>query len=73
MAPMGEQYHKSLCLEVGFARQIVSFKPIPELTARLRVRSANDPLRTVRACAQGAAPGELILNVAGTTAFSPPT
>ncbi len=64
------QFHKFLRLEVGFTGQIVSFEPIPELAARLQERSANDPAWTVHACALGAAPGELTLNVTAGTAFS---
>jgi FkbM family methyltransferase len=64
------QYQQFLRAHVGFTGEIISFEPVPELAHGLQQRAAADPNWSVRACALGAAPGELPLNVTALPVFS---
>ena len=64
------QYRDFLRDDLGFAGDILSFEPVPELAAALIARSASDPRWTVHAAALGAAEGALAFNVMKDTQFS---
>ncbi len=64
------QFHDFLRFEVGFAGDILSFEPIPELAEILAERAKTDAHWKVFPCALGAEPSTLELNVSVSTDFS---
>ena len=64
------QYARRLRKEVGYRDHIVSFEPIPELAAILRVRSAKDKRWRVEEVALSSSPGKQLFNVMKANAFS---
>lgn len=64
------QFRDFLRLEIGYTGNIHSFEPIPELALGLAQRAKLDDHWEVSACALGAAPARLELNVSEGTDFS---
>lgn len=64
------QFRDFLRFEVGFAGEILSFEPIPELAEVLAERAKTDAHWKVFPCALGAEPSTLELNVSDSTDFS---
>jgi FkbM family methyltransferase len=64
------KYRRFLRYEVGFAGEVVSVEPIPELAAALAERARTDPRWQVHPCALGASAGTASLNVMASTDFS---
>lgn len=64
------QFRDFLRLEVGYAGEILSFEPIPELAEVLAERAKTDAHWKVFPCALGAEPSTLELNISDSTDFS---